>query len=51
MRIGDSDLLIMGGESVRGQECLAALHVYVKDCDATYQRALDAGAVTLGGLA
>src|SRR5215471_18391501 len=48
VRIGDSDLLVMGGESLRGQEGPAALHVYVKDCDATYQRALDAGAVTLG---
>jgi PhnB protein len=48
IRIGDSDLLIMAGESMRGQESLAALHVYVKDCDATYQRALDAGAVTIG---
>ena len=48
LRIGDSDLLIMGGESLRGQECPAALHVYVKDCDATYQRALDAGAFTIG---
>lgn len=48
VRIGDSDLLIMGGESLRGQEQPAALHVYVKDCDAAYQRALDAGAVTIG---
>jgi PhnB protein len=48
MRIGDSDLLIMGDESLRGQESPAALHVYVKDCDATYQRALDAGAVVIG---
>ena len=48
VRIGDSDFLIMGGESLRGQELPAALHVYVKDCDATYQRALDAGAVTVG---
>jgi PhnB protein len=48
IRIGDSDLLVMGGESLRGQESPAALHVYVKECDATYQRALDAGAVTLG---
>src|SRR2546426_1023058 len=47
VRIGDSDLLIMGGESLRGAECPAALHVYVKDCDATYQRALDAGAFTI----
>lgn len=48
VRIGDSDLLIMGGKSLRGQECLAALHVNVKDCDAIYQRTLDAGAVTIG---
>jgi PhnB protein len=45
VKIGDSDLLIMGGESVRGQERPAALHVYVKDCDASYQRAIEAGAV------
>jgi uncharacterized glyoxalase superfamily protein PhnB len=48
VRIGDSDLLVMGDESLRGQESPAALHVYVKDSDATYRRALDAGAVTLG---
>ena len=48
VRIGDSDLLVMGGESLRGQECPAALHVYVKDCDTTYQRALDRGALTIG---
>ena len=48
VRIGDSDLLIMGGESLRGQESPAALHVYVKDCDAVYQRALEAGALTVG---
>jgi PhnB protein len=50
VRIGDSDVLIMGDESLRGQESPAALHVYVKDCDATYQRALDAGAVVLGAV-
>jgi len=48
VRIGDSGLLIMGGESLRGKERPAALHVYVTDCDAAYQRALDAGAVTVG---
>jgi len=48
VRIGDSEVLIMSGESLRGQESPVALHVYVKDCDATYQRALDAGAVTIG---
>jgi len=48
LKIGDSDLLIMGDESVRGQERPAALHVYVKDCDAVYQRALEAGATVVG---
>jgi uncharacterized glyoxalase superfamily protein PhnB len=48
VRIEDADLLVMGGESLRGQETPAALHVYVKDCDAIYERALAAGAVTLG---
>jgi PhnB protein len=48
VRIGDTDLLVMGGESLRGQELPAALHVYVRDCDATYRRALDAGASILG---
>ena len=46
VRIADSDLLIMGGESMRGQEGLHALHVFVKDCDAVYRRALEAGAMT-----
>ena len=48
LKIGDSDLLVMAGEALRGQESPAALHVYVKDCDATYRRALDGGASTLG---
>ena len=48
VKIGDSDLLVMGGESLRGQESSAALHVYVKDCDEAYRRALEMGAVTIG---
>jgi PhnB protein len=47
VKIGDSDILIMGDESLRGREQPAELHVYVKDCDAVYQRALDAGAVPI----
>jgi PhnB protein len=50
VRIGNSDLLVMGGESMRGQETSAALHVYVKDCDATYQRARELGALTIGSV-
>jgi uncharacterized glyoxalase superfamily protein PhnB len=49
VRIGDSDLIVMAGESLRGSECPAALHVYVQDCDAAYQRALDKGAFPIGG--
>ena len=50
LRIGDSDVFVMGGKSLLGQpELHAALHVYVPDCDTVYRRALDAGGVTLGG--
>jgi len=47
VKIGDSDLLIFGGKAMRGQELTTGLHVYVKDCDATYRLALDAGAITI----
>jgi PhnB protein len=48
MRIRDSDLLIMGGESVRGHEHIGAFHVFVPDCDTTYNRAIKAGGVPMG---
>ena len=48
VKVDDTDLLIMGGESVRGQERIGAFHVYVPDCDAVYNRALEAGATSLG---
>jgi len=48
VRIGDTNILIMEEESARGRESLVALHVYVPDCDAAYQRALDAGAKSMG---
>ena len=48
LKVGDSDLLIMGGESVRGHERIGAFHVYVPDCDATYNRAVEAGGTSLG---
>ncbi len=48
-RIGDSVMMIAGGAAARRGNLPAALHVYVDDCDATYRRALEAGAVTLMG--
>jgi uncharacterized glyoxalase superfamily protein PhnB len=43
--IGDSRLMIGGYESV--EEIPTALHLYVPDADAVYQRALDAGATSV----
>jgi uncharacterized glyoxalase superfamily protein PhnB len=46
IQIGDSRMMIGGGGpeySWKGEPKLGAFHVYVPDCDATYQRALEAG--------
>jgi PhnB protein len=43
--VGDSRLMIGGYESV--EEIPTALHVYVPDADAVYQRALEAGATSM----
>jgi PhnB protein len=48
-RIGESVIMIAGGAAASKGNLPAALHVYVDDCDAAYQRALEAGAVTLMG--
>ncbi|MGH9646120.1 MAG: VOC family protein [Bryobacteraceae bacterium] len=48
VRIGDSILMIGGGEAARGRERTGAFHVYVPDCDAVYNRAIDAGGASLG---
>jgi uncharacterized glyoxalase superfamily protein PhnB len=48
VRIGDSILMIGGGEPARGHERIGAFHVFVPDCDAAYKRALEAGAVSTG---
>ena len=48
VRIGDSMLMVGSGERFRGHEGPTALHVYVKDCDAVYARAIAAGASSLG---
>ena len=45
VRIGDS--LVMVSESGERDRFPALLYVYVDDVDATYQRALDAGAATI----
>ena len=33
---------------MRGHERIGAFHVYVPDCDATYNRAVEAGGTSLG---
>ncbi len=45
MRIGDS--MVEMGEAPEGRVMAAALHLYVKNADETYQRALKAGAMSL----
>jgi PhnB protein len=46
VRIGDSIVMIGGGGAFRGTPMPAALHLYVSDADATYRRALAAGATS-----
>jgi len=43
IRIGDSIVMISDGGGIRAAQP-AFLHVYVEDADATYRRAIDAGA-------
>jgi len=50
VRVGDSMMMIGGGRpghEFRSKPAPTALHVYVKDADATYQRALAAGATSI----
>jgi PhnB protein len=50
VRVDDSMLMIGGGGAGvawKGEPMLGAFHVYVRDCDATYQRALQAGGMSL----
>lgn len=50
VRVDDSMLMIGGGGAGvawKGEPMLGAFHVYVRDCDATYQRALQAGGKSL----
>lgn len=48
LRIGDSMLMCGGGDVVRGREKPIALHLYVPDADAVYQKALAAGGESRG---
>ena len=50
VRIGDSMLMVGGGGAGmkwRGTPMPSAFHMYVPDCDATYARALEAGAISM----
>jgi len=50
VRVEDSMLMIGGGGTGvawKGEPLLGAFHIYVRDCDAAYQRALKAGAKSL----
>ncbi len=50
IKVEDSMLMIGGGGkglSWKGDSVLGAFHVYVRDCDAAYKRALEAGAKSL----
>ncbi len=50
VRVDDSMLMIGGGGpglAWKGEPMLGAFHVYVRDCDATYKRALEAGGKSL----
>ena len=48
VKVDDTDLLIMGDPGQPSPGRVGAFHVYVPDCDATYNRALKAGATSLG---
>lgn len=48
IELGDSHMMIGGGGTGyawKGQSKLGAFHVYVRDCDATYKQALEAGGI------
>ena len=46
VRIGDS-VVMMGEASEQWPPMTASIHLYVDDCDATYKRALEAGATSV----
>jgi PhnB protein len=48
VRIGDSMLMILTGDTLRYGERRGAFHIYVPDCDAAFGRAIEAGATSEG---
>lgn len=48
-KIGDSFVMLGGGGNWKGEPKLTALHIYVDDVDASYQRAIDAGGKAMSG--
>lgn len=48
VKIQDSIIMIGGGEALRHDPTPTAIHLYVEDADAVYERALAAGATSLG---
>ena len=46
IRIGDSVIMLSEAMSEEYKPTTAGIHLYTEDCDATYQRALEAGAVS-----
>ena len=47
VRIGDTKVMIGGGDAWGGTSTPTALHLYVPDADQVYERALEAGAVSV----
>lgn len=47
VKVGDSMLMIGGGAVLRGPSMPTGIHLYVKDADAVYRRAVQAGATRL----
>jgi PhnB protein len=47
VKIGDSMVMIGGGGAWRGTPQPTGIHLYVRDVDAVYERALEAGAISL----
>jgi PhnB protein len=47
VRIGDSLIMISEAQEEEYKPMAAGIHLYVEDCDATYKRALKAGAMSI----